>query len=62
MKRYILKNINLGAYYRSSLGKGVFHYSFTKDQATILEKEKANSLLNQVKHKEHFKILELKDE
>lgn len=59
MKKYVLKNLKISAYYRSRLGKGIFHYSFTKGQATVLTKQKATSLLNEVKNKDNFKIMEI---
>lgn len=48
-------------YYRSRYEKGAFHYVFSKEEATRLTKQEAKKLINETKHKEKYKILEVKN-
>jgi hypothetical protein len=64
-KKYILKRIAADGestmYFRSRLDKGMFHYVFRIEEATRLTKKEATKLLNEIKHKERFEIMEVKN-
>ena len=64
-KNYVLKKISLDEkyilYFKSRLDKGCFHYVFRLEEATRLTKQEATKLLNEIKHKEKFEIMEVKN-
>lgn len=64
-KKYILKRIAADGesvmYFKSRIDKAMFHYVFNKDEAIKLTKEEVKKLVSEVKHKEKFKIMEVKN-
>lgn len=60
-KKYYLRNKEYKVYFRSRWEKGTFHYVVNRDEATVLTKEKANKLLNELKHSENYEIIEKKE-
>jgi len=60
-KKYYLRNKNYGTYYKSRYSKGNFHYVVDNSNATLLTKSEASKLLNEIKNKENFEIIEKKE-
>lgn len=61
MKKYYLKNKTYETYYKSKYSKGSFHYVANINDATSLTKGQAIKLLDELRHKENFEIIEKRD-
>jgi len=59
--KYVLKNKTYGTYFKTKLYKGTFHYVVDFMEATRLTKQQASKLLNELKHKENYEILKVKE-
>lgn len=58
MKKYYLRNKTYGTYYKSRYSKGNFHWVVDICEAKALTKAEANKLLNEIKNKENFEVIE----
>lgn len=58
MKKYYLKNKTYKTYYKSRYSKGMFHYVVDINEAASLTKMQVIKLLNELKHKENFEMIE----